>query len=298
MAAKLEFFGKKIYYHSRSVIAGPQKNTIQFDLSDPNLEKLDLPEFDVVYHLAGQTSVPQAKLDPVSDLQINVFGFLNLILCLKKQKKKPIVIFAGTTTETGLHQSMLIDEDVRDEPLTFYDISKLSAEHYLKQCIREGWVLGCILRLANVYGGSKPGQEKDRGILDKVFHRALKGETIQIYGDGTFLRDYIHLDDVVSAFISASDHIENTNGKHFIIGSGKSYSIREAFETAVNIAFEISGLKTKIEYMDPPINGSPIDSRSVIYDTSSFRSATGWKPNFLLESGLRHSYILKNGTSI
>ncbi|MCL8309153.1 NAD(P)-dependent oxidoreductase [Leptospira interrogans] len=298
LAAKLEFLGKRIYWHSRSVTAEPQKNTIQFDLTDPDLYKADLPEFDIVYHLAGQTSVPRAKSDPISDLQINVLGFLNLILCLKKQKKKPIVILAGTTTEVGLHQSMPIDEDVRDEPLTFYDISKLSAEHYLKQCIREGWILGCILRLANVYGGSKPGQEKDRGILDRVFHRALKGEAIQIYGDGTFLRDYIHIDDVVSAFISASDHIENTNGKHFIIGSGKSYSIREAFETAVNIAFEIGGLKSKIEYVDPPINGSPIDSRSVIYDISSFRSATGWSPNFLLESGLRHSYILKNGTNV
>lgn len=87
LAAKLEFFGKKIYCHSRSITAEPQKNIIQFDLTDPNLEKLDLPEFDVVYHLAGQTSVPQAKLDPILDLQINVFGFLNLILCLKNKKE-------------------------------------------------------------------------------------------------------------------------------------------------------------------------------------------------------------------
>lgn len=87
LAAKLEFLGKRIYWHSRSVTAEPQKNTIQFDLTDPDLYKADLPEFDIVYHLAGQTSVPRAKSDPISDLQINVLGFLNLILCLKKQKR-------------------------------------------------------------------------------------------------------------------------------------------------------------------------------------------------------------------
>ncbi|EMO45699.1 NAD-dependent epimerase/dehydratase family protein [Leptospira santarosai] len=298
LAERLEFLGKDVYFHSRDINNESKKKTIQFDLADSGLDKIDLPEFDVVYHLAGQTSVPYAKSNPTLDLQINVSGFLNLILCLRKQKKKPIVILAGTTTETGLHQSVIINEDVRDEPLTFYDISKLSAEYYLKQCIREGWILGCSLRLANVYGGSKPGQKKDRGILDKVFYQALKGETIQIYGDGTFLRDYIHLDDVVSAFISASDHIENTNGKHFIVGSGKSYSIREAFQAAVDVAFEITGLRSRIEYVDLPKHSSPIDSRSVIYDISSFKSATEWSPNFLLESGLRHSYILKAGTNI
>ncbi|UZN08535.1 NAD(P)-dependent oxidoreductase [Leptospira santarosai] len=298
LAKRLEFLGKDVYHHSRNVNTESKNKTIQFDLADSGLDKIDLPEFDVVYHLAGQTSVPYAKSNPTLDLQINVSGFLNLILCLRKQKKKPIVILAGTTTETGLHQSVIINEDVRDEPLTFYDISKLSAEYYLKQCIREGWILGCSLRLANVYGGSKPGQKKDRGILDKVFYQALKGETIQIYGDGTFLRDYIHLDDVVSAFISASDHIENTNGKHFIVGSGKSYSIREAFQAAMDVAFEITGLRSRIEYVDLPKHSSPIDSRSVIYDISSFKSATEWSPNFLLESGLRHSYILKAGTNI
>ncbi|MDI7218279.1 NAD(P)-dependent oxidoreductase [Leptospira santarosai] len=298
LAERLEFLGKDVYHHSRNINTESKNKTIQFDLADSGLDKIDLPEFDVVYHLAGQTSVPYAKSNPTLDLQINVSGFLNLILCLRKQKKKPIVILAGTTTETGLHQSVVINEDVRDEPLTFYDISKLSAEYYLKQCIREGWILGCSLRLANVYGGSKPGQKKDRGILDKVFYQALKGETIQIYGDGTFLRDYIHLDDVVSAFISASDHIENTNGKHFIVGSGKSYSIREAFQAAMDVAFEITGLRSRIEYVDLPKHSSPIDSRSVIYDISSFKSATEWSPNFLLESGLRHSYILKAGTNI
>ncbi|EMY76277.1 NADH(P)-binding protein, PF13460 family [Leptospira weilii serovar Ranarum str. ICFT] len=293
---KEQLLGEKVsvYCQSRDKAEkDKQVNWIQFDLNNPGLSNLDLPEFDVVYHLAGQTSVPRAKSDPISDLQINLLGFLNLLLCLKKQKKRPVVILAGTTTQTGLHDTALIDETFRDEPLTFYDISKLSAEFYLKQCVREGWVSGCILRLANVYGGTKPGQEQDRGILDKVFHRALRGETIQIYGDGSFLRDYIHIDDVVSAFVNAADRIDKTNGKHFLIGTGKSHSIKEAFETAVNIAFEMGGIRSNIEYVDPPKNSPPIDNRSVIYDVSSFKSAAMWCPRFSLESGLRHSYISK-----
>lgn len=290
LSDRLEGLGKDIYYHSREVMPGKSKNTICFDLADPDLGGADFPEFDIVFHLAGQTSAPLAKSDPISDLKINVFGFLNLLLRLKKQKKKAIVIFAGTSTEMGVHDASVIDESFRDEPLTFYDISKLSAEYYLKQCVREGWVLGCALRLANVYGGSKPGQEKDRGILDKVFNRALKGEPIQIYGDGSFLRDYIHIEDVVSAFIAAAENIERTNGRHFLIAGGKSNSIKEAFETAIQVATEVSGLKSEIEYVDLPETISPIDKRSVVYDINSFKSATQWNPKFNLESGLRYSY--------
>ncbi|MCW7462985.1 NAD-dependent epimerase/dehydratase family protein [Leptospira limi] len=289
LAERLEALGKEIYYHSRKPVPSEKKNVV-FDLENPDFEGLSLPEFDIVYHLAGQTSIPRAKLDPLYDLQVNLLGFLKLLLHLRNQKKKPIVILAATTTQAGIHKAPLLNELFRDEPVSFYDISKLSAENYLKQFIREGWLLGCSLRLANVYGGTKPGQEQDRGVLDKIFHRALKGETIQIFGDGFSLRDYIHIEDVVSAFTHASDFIEKTNGKHFLIGTGQSHSLADAFSAAVQIASEISGEKSKIEYVNPPAGSSLVDSRSVVYDVSSFKSAANWNPKFSLESGLRYSY--------
>src|SRR3972149_3463042 len=101
--------------------------------------------------------------------------------------------------------------------MTFYDISKLAAEMYLGQYVREGWIRGCTLRLSNVYGRNKAGQQQDRGVIDKIFSRAMSGKSITIYGDGGYVRDYVFIDDVISAFVLAPEHAEQTNGRTFCI---------------------------------------------------------------------------------
>ena len=82
----------------------------------------------------------------------------------------PFVVYAGTATEVGLTSNELkVDESYCDRPITFYDISKLTAENYLLQFVREGWLKGCSLRLCNVYGGMKNRKNIERGTYSK-FH--------------------------------------------------------------------------------------------------------------------------------
>ena len=281
----------RIYCQSRTIVSAASSiQWVRFDLADPAFDLTGLPAFDVVFHLAGQTSTYAARQDPSRDLLINTAGFVKLLNQLRKQSRQPFVVFAGTATQVGLTDVLPIDEGRCDHPATFYDISKLAAEMYLKQFVAEGWLAGCSLRLANVYGYSHPTQSAERGILDKVFKAALRGAEITIYGDGNYLRDYIFIEDVVSALLAAPAHKEKVNGGHFLVGSGQGISLKDAFARVVDLAAQITGTRARVVHVDPPKDISGIEFRNAIMDTSAYRGATGWAPAFDLAAGLRAAY--------
>lgn len=283
---------RAIYGQGRTIVDNDLSdiNWVMLDLCNPGDALAKLPDFDVVFHLAGQTSTYVARDNPKLDLETNASGFLNLLTHLKRQTLRPFVVFAGTVTQVGVTERLPINEKQCDHPATFYDISKLTAELYLKQFVAEGWLDGCSLRLANVYGYSPDGQSADRGILDKVFRSAIKGEDITIYGDGKFLRDYVFIEDVVSAMMLAPAARGRVNGRHFCLGSGQGIALKDAFSKVVDLAAEITGTRPRIIHVDPPDNLAAIEFRNAIIDSSAYCDATGWRPLFDLDAGLRSAY--------
>lgn len=263
---------------------------IQHDFCMDSPEHFSITDIDVAYHLAGQTSVYHAKQDPVADLSSNVVAFLNLLEFCREQPRPPFVVFVGTATEVGLTDQLPIRENLPDRPITFYDISKLTAERYLHQYIREGWLSGCSLRLANVFGRSQSGQQKDRGIIDKVFRQAIAGQNIMVYGSGDYLRDYIFIDDVVSALILAPKKATRTNGRNFYIGSGQGIPLKEAFSKVIELVRDLTGITVEVDHVPRPIGLSDIDFRSAVIDYSAYKEATGWTPHFDFSSGLDAAY--------
>lgn len=268
----------------------PDIKWIKLDWVQDSWENISLPAIDIVFHLAGQTSTYRARQNPIEDLYANVSGLLNLLEHFRKQEHPPFVVIAGTATEVGLTESLPIDENFPDRPITFYDISKLTAEMYLKQYVREGWIRGCALRFANVFGRSKAGQQADRGIIDKIFKRAVAGQNITIYGDGNYLRDYIFIDDVVSALLQAAKHKEKTNGRNYYIGSGQGIMLKEAFLKVITMAAAITGVYVKYEYVTPPADLSDIEYRNAVFDISAFRQAAEWTPQYDFDAGLAAAY--------
>lgn len=268
----------------------PDVEWIQHDLATDSWDVLAGRQIDVVYHLAGQTSTYKARNDPRVDLSVNVLGFLGLLDQLKRQARAPFVVLAGTATEIGLSDVLPIHEGLPDRPVTFYDLSKLTAERYLAQYVREQWLGGCTLRLGNVFGRSQPGQQADRGIIDKIFQQAVAGRAITMYGDGRFLRDYIFIDDVIAAFVHAAEQREQTNGRTFYIGSGQGTTLKEAFTKVIDLAAGFTGLRVELQEVTPPPGLSEIEGRNAVIDSSAFRQATGWKPEYNFDSGLQAAF--------
>jgi nucleoside-diphosphate-sugar epimerase len=268
----------------------PGVKWIKHNLTTDSWGCLDSYDIHAIYHLAGQTSIYGARKSPIADINANVIALLTLIEYFREHEFRPFIVVAGTATEVGLTDQLPINESMTEHPVSFYDLSKLTAEMYLKQYIREGFAHGCALRLSNVFGRSSPGQQKDRGILDKIFAAASAGNKITIYGDGNYLRDYIFIDDVVEAFVAALKNSTRTNGKSFYIGSGQGTILKDAFLTVAALAAKIVRKEVIYENVSPPDELSPIEFRNAVIDNSAFRLATGWSPKYSFDVGVEAAY--------
>jgi nucleoside-diphosphate-sugar epimerase len=146
-------------------------------------------------------------------------------------------------------------------------------------------VRACSLRLSNVYGGGLP-VNANRGILNAMMQRAAKGEPLTLYGKGQYVRDFIHLDDVVAAFAATLDH-DVCDGRPYVIASGVGHSLAEAYQLVADEAFRATGRRVEIREIAEPADLHPIEQRNFIGDPALFRQLTGWQPRLTLRDGVR-----------
>ena len=245
-----------------------------------------LTDVDVVFHFAAQTSVPVAREDPQADFEANVLPMLHLLEICRLKGRHPVVVFAGTVTEAGIPARLPVDETHSDCPITIYDLHKWMAEAYLKHYARERIVWGVTLRLANVYGPGPASSSADRGVLNAMIRRGLRGEDLTVYGSGENLRDYVYVEDVCRAFLAAVPHIDRLNGEHVVIGSGEGQTLRGAFNLVAERVALKTGRRVNVVHVDPPNPQSPIEGRNFVADTHRFRQATGWRARYSLSEGI------------
>ena len=256
------------------------------DLKEPSGWEDLMSRVDIIFHLASQTSVYSAEQDPLADAQTNIEGMINLLETVKKSGNRPVFIYSGTVTQAGMPEKTPMDENVIDSPITLYDLSKLTAERYLMQYIKQGYVRGASLRLANVYGPSRGCSKPGRGILNSIIQNALSGDEIFVYDNGRYMRDYVFITDVITAFLHAGSKINEINGRYFVISSGKGTTIKDAFQTAINETSKYNNLEQEIKSKNLPRGLSEIEKRNFVGNPESFCKATGWSPSFSLEKGV------------
>lgn len=244
----------------------------------------------VVFHFAAQTSAFTAERRCISDVNDNVVPMLQLLTACGDLKKRPVVIFAGTVTQTGITRRTPVSERRADNPVTIYDLHKLHAESYLKYFSRQKVVEGVSLRLANVYGpGRAQSSADDRGFLNLMIRKALNLEVLTIYGKGENVRDFVYIDDVVGAFLAAARHAELLSGKHFVIGSGFGCSVAEAVLLVARLVKARLGKVSAIVHVPEPDHRLSIDRRMFVADTRSFRLGTGWRAKTALAAGIERT---------
>jgi nucleoside-diphosphate-sugar epimerase len=259
---------------------------LHLDVRSPETWESLLADTDIVFHLAAQTSAYASFDDPMLDLQVNQIAMLHLVETCRRSRKPVDVVFAGTVTEYGISPSLPVDESNPERPTTIYDVHKLAAEYYLKLASQRGILRGTILRLANVYGPGPRSSSGDRGILNGMARRALKGETLTIYGDGEYLRDYVYVDDVASAFVAAGSAMARVNGNHYVMGSGTGHTFRAAVEMVAARVSARTGKTVSVAHVAPPAGLLPIEARNFVANTAAFTAATTWRAQVSLEQGV------------
>ena len=193
------------------------------DILDYDLLLKSISNYDFVIHLAAQTSVSQSIADPKTTTDIIVDGTVNVLKsCVKTNVKN--LIFSSSAAVYGNSPDAPISENSQLSPVSSYGASKLVAEYNL-QAFSRSFGLNCIsLRLFNVYGN---GQSSETVVIRKFLKNISKDLPLEIFGDGTQTRDFVHVSDVIQAFSCAIKNIEAKCGEVYNIGSGKATSINE-----------------------------------------------------------------------
>lgn len=242
---------------------------------DASLVREAMVGIDTVYHLAATNFPRESNRDPLRDAQENLIGSLQLLDTAAKSGVRRFVFISSGGTVYGATETAPIREDHPTNPITAYGICKLAFEKYLRLYAAQEPIETIALRLANPYGANQDIR-KAQGALTTFAHRALSGETIEIWGDGTVERDFIHIDDVISGIMAAGR--AKASGLEVNIGSGEGASlnrliaeISEALGRKIDVTFKPS------RQFDVPRN---------FLDISRAEAELGWRPSVGLRDGI------------
>ena len=176
-----------------------------------------------------------------------------------------------------------IPEEHERNPLSSYGIVKVAIENYIAMFCMQYGLQSLVLRVSNPYG-PRQGHLGVQGVIPTFFQRIIAGDEIQIWGDGSTVRDYLYITDLVSFMVQA---INNDLTGVYNVGSGQGVSLRDVLA----LIAEVSGISANVKYF-PPRN---FDVKNVVLDITKARNALDWKPLVSLHEGCKKYWKWANG---
>ena len=262
---------------SRSLISdvAGELEIIEGDISRPDDVLGAIAETDTVINLV-HTTVPGSSMnDPAYDVTSNVVSSVNWLSRLPETKVRRLLYVSSGGTVYGRPLTNPIDETHPTDPISSYGVTKLTIEKYVALYASLFKIDYCILRPSNVYG---VGQQLryGQGVIGVMAERALRGEALEIWGTGESQRDYLYVDDLVTALLA----ILGYTGAHrvFNISSGEGHSVLDIVE----ILREQLGFTPEIRHSQ----ARNFDVPHNVLDSSLLRGETGWQPGVDLKTGV------------
>jgi len=257
----------------------PRAKFYQMDIADPRVEHV-FKEFkpQLVTQHAAQISVPLSVDNPLDDAHANIVGILNILEnCRKYQAEKIIYVSSGGVVY-GEPDKLPADETFPLQPSSPYGISKYTGELYLRFYARQYGVKYVTFRYSNVYG-PRQMPHGEAGVVSIFIQALLEGRTPTIFGDGSCVRDYVFVGDVVEANLLAAERGENVA---LNIGTGRPTDVNQLY-AAIQ---EVMGTKV-------PANSGPArrgDLQANYLNAELAAQVLGWRPKHNLKAGLLKTY--------
>lgn len=254
------------------------ENTVHsVNIEWPSIEQLEILEsINVVVHMAWSTNPASSMKNVYQDCSSNVLGTIKLLdLCTKKNVSKFIFMSSGGAIY-GNQMLDTLNEKCETKPESAYGISKLSCENYTRLICAQHGITHYNIRLGNPYG---PYQLLGTpvGVLANFVLRACLNQKIRIYGNGSIVRDYIHITDVCSALESFI--LDSPEAGTYNLGTGEGLSINQIIRTLS----DLTGSTFDIQYLDERL----CDAKRVVLDTEKIRTQLNWEPRVALLPGVR-----------
>jgi UDP-glucose 4-epimerase len=230
---------------------------------------------DAVIHLVSTTLPKSSNDDPVYDVQTNMVSTLHLLDAMVRKNVGRIIFISSGGTVYGAASCLPMDEKHATEPQVSYGIIKLAIEKYILMYQRLHGIKAVILRVTNPFG-ERQRVEAEQGAVGVFLHRALRGETIEIWGDGGVTRDYLYVADVADAFAKALMYSGVVSV--FNISSGIGTSLNQL----VAMIEQLVGHAVERRYFP----GRPIDVPNNVLSNALALRELGWMPKVALDAGL------------
>ncbi|KXK14437.1 MAG: NAD-dependent epimerase/dehydratase family protein [Chloroflexi bacterium OLB14] len=258
-------------------VLSPDVHFTRGDVSDrPKLWTL-LQDVDVVYHLAARVSVPESILYPRDYNAVNVGGTVALMEAMRDVGVRRVVLSSSGAVYGDLAESTLT-ESTTPNPRSPYAVSKLAAEYYVRT-IGNLWNIETVsLRIFNAYGPGQHLPPSHPPVVPHYLRQALRGGTLIAHGDGSQTRDYIYVDDVVSAMVAAST-APNINGLTINVGSGIETSIKDLIRQVL----DVTNSKANVVYNSQTSGGVSHMKADLYLAKEKLR----FTPSIKLEEGLK-----------
>ena len=234
----------------------------------------------LVFNLSGQSGAVRSMEDPWTDLDINCRGTLALLDAIRHVNPGAKLVTAGSRLEYGRPESMPVAESSVGEPLSVHAIHKRTVEQYLRLYRRLFGLRFTIARVTNPYGPGQPAGRTAYGIINRFIQLALADQALTLYGEGRQLRDYIHVDDVVTALLALAAS-PGADGKAYNVASGTGTAMADLAAMVIEIAG--SG---QIAHTEWPSLAAQIETGDFVADIGRMRLDLGWAPSIGLRDGL------------
>lgn len=237
-------------------------------------------QVEVIFNLAGQVSHIDSMRDPQTDLEINCRSQLTILEACRRNNPGAKVVYAGTRQVYGRPDGLPVTERHLVRPTDINGINKVAGEYYHLVYNHVFGIRACSLRLTNVYGPRQLVKHNRQGFIGWFIRLAVEDREIQVYGDGSQLRDFVYVDDAAEAFLRAGAS-DACNGEVFNVGGAEPVTHRDL----VSLLLDVAG-SGRVRYVDWPPEKKAIDIGSFYSDSQRFRAAVGWAPRVGLREGL------------
>lgn len=253
------------------------------DCADPGVVSEALEGCDAVIHAFSATTPGSANLDPKADVQKNLLPLLTLLDLMVEKRVRRLVYLSSGGTVYGVPEVIPTPESHPLRPIGSYAIMKVAMESYIGMAARNRGVRPVILRPANAYG-ERQGLNGAEGAVSALMRCALRKERFDIWGDGSVVRDYLHVADLARVCAQAA---ENQVTGTFNIGSGVGTSLLDL----VDLVAQVTGRRMDVGFgearsVDVPVN---------VLDIQAARAALDWEPTISLREGLQRIWAWQQG---
>lgn len=260
----------------------PGVEYVSGDIGDISLVYEAMSGVDAIIHLASTTVPATSNLDPVADITGNLVSMVRLLEMMRAAGLKKIVYLSSGGTVYGPPETDPVAESHPLRPISSYGIVKVAIENYLHMEHKLHGVQHVILRASNPYG-PRQGHTGIQGIIGTHLWRVARGEPVEVWGDGSVVRDFIHVRDLADLCVRA---VQSDVAGCYNAGSGSCTSVAEIVASIDRIVQARGGAPVRPLYKP----GRNFDVPRVVLDITRARTELGWAPRIGLDEGIAESW--------